>query len=329
MDLQEHYRGTFLPVELIRLYESGGINGEEILLLSKVDALQDPKKGGCWASNQYLAKWWRKTDTWVSKTLSKLQVLKLVEITFPREGERVIKTIFSLNKTSRGVEQNFKGGLNKSSTKVPFGKERVRISKNSAAAPHGRSFPLMGVNGSPAIKLSAPVQAYAKFSRMKEFHIRLKLSPEEIKYARGGEAGGWSRATLITWQKSWEQFIKSQDAPVAEFVLDFYIKHYDYLTHHQNAPMAHTLLSFIERYEWIRRTIRLEQKRREAEGLEDDGEELDEDSSDTHTTPHRSTSNDTEPLNGAAKIVTTKKKLPQMTEEEHSAWMDRIDPPVN
>ena len=78
-DSQSIDRGWYLPISLITLYEKGIINAEDLMLLGKINSLCHPKKG-CWATNSYLARWWKKTPDWVSSRISRFQKLGLIEV---------------------------------------------------------------------------------------------------------------------------------------------------------------------------------------------------------------------------------------------------------
>jgi hypothetical protein len=259
-ELKEHYRGTFLPVSLMRLYESRTLNGEEVLLFTKIDALQDPKAGGCWASNDYLGKWWGKSVTWVSKTVSKFQDLNMIKITQLGDGRRIIRTPqISLNKTSSC-------SLKKTSTKVPL-RERGERTAVPAEPP---VVLLKDLQDTSAPKFSAPVRDFANWSRSKGFHVRLRLSPTDIKYTKGGGPGGWSRDTLLAWEKAYQEFLRRVPAERVSSVLSLYVKEHVLLTQQRNAPVCQTFLTFLERFDWIDRVIRQLKQHRKREGLDEE-----------------------------------------------------------
>lgn len=111
------------PVSLIRLYETDVINAEEVMLLGKINTYEK-----CYASNKYLAAWWKnKSHNWVSTSLKKLE--KLGVITCEYSGKRrLIRTCFD------GEECNI--GENGDLRKVkPTFKKSVRPSKYSKIIP--------------------------------------------------------------------------------------------------------------------------------------------------------------------------------------------------
>lgn len=119
-------------------------------------------------------------------------------------------------------------------------------------------------------KFSGPVRDFANWSRSKGFHVRLRLSPTDIKYAKGGGPGGWSRDTLLAWENAFQQFIKRVPAQQVGSVLSLYIKEHVLLTQERNAPVCQTFLTFLERFDWIDRTVRqLKQFRKRESGTED------------------------------------------------------------
>jgi len=76
---EEYNRGWYFPISLVRLYEAGTINAEEMMLLGKINSLCHPEKG-CWASNQWLADWWGKTAHWVSRSIARFKDLELIVV---------------------------------------------------------------------------------------------------------------------------------------------------------------------------------------------------------------------------------------------------------
>lgn len=246
-----------MPVPLMRLYESGEINGEELLLLAKIDALQDPKEGGCWASNQYLAKWWRKTDNWVSKTVSKLKVLGLVRVIQLGDGKRIIKVqigVFS------------KVSLDKSPTKVAKAKR-----ENEAVNGHRASFDLKPpeIISEPP-DLSPAVRSYALFTQARKFHVRSRLP--KVIYAKGGQKGGWARSTLIQWQRRYCELTEAFGKEKVNKVMRFFLHHYD----HSFAPEARTFPAFAEKWDRIEKWYRRQLKERgedEEPSIEEEGQE--------------------------------------------------------
>lgn len=258
---REHYRGTFLPVELIRLYESRTINAEEVLLLSKLDALQDPKRGGCWASNEYLAGWWGKSGRWVSETISKFEELGLVRTSQVEHGDRIIKVLSGgWKKSSRGVEEKFYVDRKKSSTKVATQRE------SRLAAP--AADPLLDADeDSKPPEFSPEVKAYHTFSRRQGYHI-LSRSGKEVRYARGAHAGGWTLPVLKRWEQLFQELSERHgDAHVSK-VLNFYLKHHD----NEFAPEARTLGAFADKFDRIEKFMRRQLKVKERDGSSDDGE---------------------------------------------------------
>lgn len=240
---REHYRGTFLPVELIKLYESGSLNAEEVLLLAKIDALQDPKAGGCWASNQYLGKWWGKSDRWVSYTVAKFQQLKLVEVVQLGDGKRIIQM--------PGVRRNKTSTCrrNKTSIKVPYGKEET--TGNGQTVGRGREI-LLGQLEDTARAYSTPVVLFAHFSQRRGFH-KLPSGPKgEARYKKGGQKGGWSRFTLDHWQRIFHELASRIGEDKVEKVLVWYLRTYD---SYEFVAKVQTFSKFVETFDRIQQAM--------------------------------------------------------------------------
>lgn len=241
---REHYRGTFLPVELIKLYESGTLNAEEVLLLAKIDALQDPKAGGCWASNQYLGKWWGKSDRWVSSTVAKFQQLKLVEVVQLGDGKRIIQMPgVSRNKTSTCRR-------NKTSIKVPYGKERT--TGDGSAGRRGSVIDVIVGPEDTSRAYSTPVVLFAHFSQRRGFH-KLPSGPKgEARYKKGGQKGGWSRFTLDHWQRIFHELSVMAGEDVVERVMVWYLRTYD---SYEFVAKVQTFSKFVETFDKIQQAM--------------------------------------------------------------------------
>jgi hypothetical protein len=260
---REHYRGTFLPVELVRLYEDGTLNAEEIMLLTKIDALQDPEKG-CWASNEYLGAWWRKSGRWVRETVSKFEKLGLVEVTQFGDGKRSIRTESRRNKTSRGVEENFPVRRNKTSTKVPFGKER-----DSASASGGQEglLNLKGPEDSRPMSYDPPVKLFAEFSRKRGFHLLPPGPSGQVRYKKGAQKGGWTRFKLDHWQRTYAYLLQRQSPETVAKVLEWYLRIYD---SDKMVTRVTEFSRFVEEFAKIRQCMIWDQKKqRERDGEEE------------------------------------------------------------
>lgn len=99
--------GWFYPMELIRLWEKGTINDSEFLLLGKILILQDEQRGGCWASNAWLGKWWGgRHEKHVSRILAKFERLKLIQIKNRRGKDRLVVTRFVDTNRNKNVTLN-------------------------------------------------------------------------------------------------------------------------------------------------------------------------------------------------------------------------------
>ena len=83
--------GIFIPTEIDQIEELSLL---EVYLLSWIDALYCPKRGGCFASNEYLGKKCRgvKENT-IAKAITKLRQMRLIEDVSFNGRERVIRAL--------------------------------------------------------------------------------------------------------------------------------------------------------------------------------------------------------------------------------------------
>lgn len=256
----DQFRGWFIPAPVVELYESGKLSEAELILLSKIDALQDKKRGGCWASNQYLAQWWgKRTVTWVSKTVSKFQAMGLVKVTQLPDQSRIVRTTLPLNYTSRPLEENFKLPLNYTSTKPPL---RERGDTRGVDRPVADVL-LPGL-GADSTQLSQAVTEFANWSRRHGYHVRVP-GPTPT-YSKGGGPGGWSRATLIRWEEAYAALCSRHGNGKVNRTLKRFLRWYE----SEYAPVVHTLTSFAEKFERIHKFVEKEKTIREKNGEDPD-----------------------------------------------------------
>lgn len=76
------------PTEIIRLWESEMLNAEQIFLLGFLHILDGDEH--CFASNQYLAAWWRKKPRHVQRTLEIFKKMGLIKIKLFTKNQRVV-----------------------------------------------------------------------------------------------------------------------------------------------------------------------------------------------------------------------------------------------
>lgn len=244
----------------MRLYESAAINAEEVLLFSKIDALQDPKFGGCWASNTWLANWWHKSDRWVSLSIGKLHKLGLVRI-IQKESGRVIQTLLDTpqKKTSTPPEENFCGPQKKTSAKVPL---REGESTRAADRPVADTL-LSGVEVLPD-RFSPTVVEFANWSRRHGFHVRVPGA--KPIYAKGGGQGGWSRLALMRWEEAYQSLCARHGRDRVGKTAKRFIRWHD----SEYAPVIHTFTSFAEKFDRIHKFVEREKAIREKNGEDTD-----------------------------------------------------------
>lgn len=250
----EHYRGTYLPVELIRLYEAGTLNAEEVLLLAKIDALQDPKRGGCWASNGWLGVWWKKTPRWVSSTVQKFEKLGLVTVIQKSECDRTIVTALApRKKTSCPQEESFLPPRKKTSTKIPL----REIEEDTVSGDTETLVPVQP-------EYSEAVSAFATFSRQRGYHIRSRTG-KEVSYAKGGGPGGWTTVALKRWEEIHQALCRHHHPEKIRRLVLRLIKYYD----SDYAPEVRTFSAFAEKFEKVEKFVKRERAIRVKQGEED------------------------------------------------------------
>jgi hypothetical protein len=303
----DQFRGWFIPVSIVRLYDSGEITDAEVLLLSKIDALQDPKRGGCWATNRWLAEWWRKTPDWVSKTIAKFIRLKLVKSSNTPRGLRILKTHFApiglQSYPPRSIllpPSDDNPTPSKRERKIEKEKEGIQPASAGLKTP-AFNFTEPEVNNYTK-ELSPAIKQYADFSRKRKFHVFSRNG--KTGYSKGGQSGGWSRQTLLWWEKEYQTLASVYPPDQIQQTLDRFLAYYD----SNYAPIAQTFPIFSQKYAAIQKFVQREQKIRSQNGLEEDNQP------------------ELEGVEDEEEIVTRKKdSATRMTREEQEAFQKEID----
>jgi hypothetical protein len=272
---EDQSQGWWIPLPVHALYEvwdqqkqertgSRILNAEEVMLLSKLNALQSAKHGGCYASNHWLARWWDKSENWVSQTLSKFKDLELIQITHTPSGRRIIQTVFS---GGEGVLEKSKTPLRK--VKDPFEKSQSRTdiksrhkestrSRAAGAAPGDRAgFALVGEDGTTR-DAKAFAHAFAKWSVQNKLHLG----------AQGSTKTGWKPTTITAWTRHAKELIELFGLEEVQKVWRWYTQH------HGEAFVAEcqTLGGFRTKFQKIR-----SQMKRQSNGHSRNGEHTGDD----------------------------------------------------
>ena len=85
------WKGTWIPK---KIWENEDLSWMEKCVWAEVFNLEDEEKGGCWASNGYLAKKFNTSQQTMTNTICKLKKLDLIKQVSFDGRTRVIKTVF-------------------------------------------------------------------------------------------------------------------------------------------------------------------------------------------------------------------------------------------
>jgi len=91
---QEHCRGAWIPIEILRLTENGILSHTEAFLLSLINNLCSEEEG-CFASNEYLAKRMNVCVRAIQKSLAKFKSLGLIRQAGFDGRRRILETAWS------------------------------------------------------------------------------------------------------------------------------------------------------------------------------------------------------------------------------------------
>jgi len=267
---EDNPRGRNIPPPIWRMYEDHKLIAEEVMLLIKIDALQDERYGGCWATNRYLGKWWNKTSHWVSETVAKFKKMGLVEVKlFPkgRKTRRVITVLFhgdAVYPKREGCGLNHRGvcGLNHRNHNTTYYREKKTTARQNGETVAAGNF---GINGELPIEEGSRsfqlIKRYHKFSTAKKFHVRA-IHPEtkKVTYAKGAGVGGWTRRTLKNWQAHCEALLQQHPYKKVKRLMLWY---FDHCEDEWLPAMCRTMPSFCERFDGIEKAWRRQNKKDE------------------------------------------------------------------
>ena len=207
LEPQEVNRGWFFPISIVRMLEKGIINAEQFVLLGKINALCDEKKG-CWASNRWIGQQLDKSSDHVSRMVSQLVELELIEVKVLEGNRRTIWPLFQDDRkgkrwarTPRVIRTDAQGGGHGcpgqlSITSKYNKKQTVPLPSRVARRHKGRSvlLPSLEQEIDPFIRKCAfRLEKYIRLSRKispifrrskwyQEFHLLLKaLDGDKIR----------------------------------------------------------------------------------------------------------------------------------------------------
>jgi len=214
------FTGIFIPVEIL---EYPNISWSEKLLISWIDALYDEEKGGCYASNDYLASRLGVASNTIAKSLGNLRKAGLLEDVHFDGRERVIRALIGtfidkkrsraseskadLDKNPRGVGKKSNPGLAKnpsptSSAHIDEIKEESKVRENTRAPDHQALESL----GSEGLVKMTPKEYANLLQHMSEDERKERITDLELAIKKAGEKEFNKKykshyATLLSWKR--------------------------------------------------------------------------------------------------------------------------------
>lgn len=270
---KEQNRGWFFPVVVVRMYEKGHINAEEMMLLGKINALVDEKKG-CWASNSYLSKWWGKTTQHVSRTIAKFEELGIIKSYIKKiEKQGTRRTIWTCFQGDRGGEQKCSGGdehlgpggVNKNvQCIVSTSLITNEVPRRVAPAPQKNGDYSFGLGNKQS---NLPYQAEAS-QLVQEFYQylvekRLHLARADLPRGQDEIAKHKRESTFRKWSQYASELIESLDGntkPIRS-LMKWYFQNY----RNKSVGAYHSLNTFCENYHKLAKTMSWRENTEESE----------------------------------------------------------------
>lgn len=194
------------------------------MLVGIINALQDPTKGGCWASNDYLAQRWGKSTKHVSVSISLFEELGIFTIK-RRPNERLIKANFqgddiTLNALPKGNDPHYQKVIDP----LPKGKTyRKQVNKEQE------------IHTAGAVKGFFPDESN-NTPQSKNRVYQLCVEFDEFVLARRWRHKDDARPNLGRWRTACEELIERLDDDFQRFqeVVRWYFTNYKdpYLRNH-------------------------------------------------------------------------------------------------
>lgn len=238
-------RGWYIPPPIRRMFEDRILNAEEVLLLTKIDALQDEKYGGCWASNRWLAKWWGKSPLWVSQTVAKFKELKLIKTKFfvkKRKTRRVIKVLFQ----GDGIHPH---SIRKT---IPYDKNHIPPYDKNHSKDNTSYYGEKGLrelrSGSNGLISNGKDQSSQLVQRYVEFTIKNRLHVGKT----GSTINGWQKSIILGWEKRTRELLQQVEFAHVKKVLDWYFENW----RETYTPKCQTMKRFCERFSDVEDAMR-------------------------------------------------------------------------
>lgn len=144
------FRGTWIPAEVHEALREGKITPTEVVLLTVIDSLVDPRGEGCWASNAYLAKQIHKSVIQTKRLIGHLLRIKML---VPRGWKTTNQNRFRLLETAwsrggRGIIDDTTGRIASDTTGGIANDTHTKDSINILRPPQVEA---VNGNGKPAI----------------------------------------------------------------------------------------------------------------------------------------------------------------------------------
>lgn len=106
--MQRKFKGIWIPASV---WLSDTLTLQEKVFLVEIESLSANPKG-CYASNNYFARFFKVTPSRVSQVITSLKKKNMIEIEYKYEGKQCLeRRLRVVNKLNRGIEKNAKGYL--------------------------------------------------------------------------------------------------------------------------------------------------------------------------------------------------------------------------
>lgn len=153
------FRGVFLPAEVVQRLVDGELNRTDLLVLTLVEALVEPRGRDCWASNDYIAASVGAHPVNVSRSITRLKDTGLL-VTSGNGKARTMRTAWSrCVPEAANLSENAKDNLSENAKVTPFNSKALEPSPPRAGERERRIPCLDG--DTPTRKPAKPTKAGA------------------------------------------------------------------------------------------------------------------------------------------------------------------------
>lgn len=193
------FRGVFLPAEVVQRMVDGQLNRTDILVLTLVEALVEPRGRDCWASNEYIADAIGVHPMNVSKSIRKLTKAGLL-IMAGKTSNRTLRTAWSRAvPETPTLSENAYSTLSENAYSLPYNNKALESPPRGAGE---------RVRPAPPLNGKTPTSKQTQSNKANAVHTSGYRLAKEVLYPGLRDAGRIVTAPhLPSWGKTLDKLL--------------------------------------------------------------------------------------------------------------------------